>query len=152
MSNQFDLPSTDAALRELAESLMGMNYVVSFDLHHVPQVFDHPKQYVVTAFGARAKVKEFEEVSAGMMLAEVERCIRWRGDRGSHPNLEFRRTERFEELLEGVLAHLRESAKNSTIWSVWIEPGHPHYPVQWDFAFVLASSSGGEVFVGSSSD
>jgi hypothetical protein len=38
------------------------------------------------------------------------------------------------------------------VWSFWLEEGHPFYPVQWDFAYVLAGHNGAEVFIGSSSD
>jgi hypothetical protein len=52
-----------------------------------------------------------------------------------------------------VLSHLEQFAAPSTaIWSFWLKDGHPHYPVQWDFAYVLAGPGGAEVFIGSSSD
>ena len=144
----------EAALSELESLLPGLNYVVSFDLHRVPAIpGGTPEQYVTAALGPKVVVGGTAEVPAADMLAEVERCIRWAGDRGSHPDEAAIHSPRLDELMACVRAHLERVAASSTaIWSFWLKDGHPHYPVQWDFAYVLAGPSGAEVFIGSSSD
>jgi hypothetical protein len=144
----------EAALSELESLLPGLNYVVSFDLYRVPTFpGGTPDQYVTTALGPRAVVGGAVQVSAADMLAEVERCLRWDGDRGSHPHEAAIHSPRLDELAACVRAHLESmAAKSTAIWSFWLKDGHPHYPVQWDFAYVLASPDGTEVFIGSSSD
>jgi hypothetical protein len=144
----------EAALKELESFLPGLNYVVSLDLHRVPTISGGtPEQYVAAALGPKAVVGGTAGVATADMLAEVERCIRWAGDRGSRPDEKAINSPRLDELVACVLAHLKRVATRSTaVWSFWLKDGHPHYPVQWDFAFGLVGPGGAEVFIGSSSD
>jgi hypothetical protein len=146
--------TVEDALSELESLLPGLNYVVGFSLCRVPAIPDgKPEQYVTAALGSKAVVGGVSETTAAEMLAEVERCIRWPGDIGSGPDEAAVRSPRFNELVTCVLAHFEQVASESTaIWNFWLKDGHPFYPVQWDFAYVLAGPSGAEVFIGSSSD
>jgi hypothetical protein len=146
----------EAALSELESLRPGLNYVVSLDLHRVaaiPGGGGTPEQYVAAALGPKAVVGGTAEVTAADMLTEVERCIRWAGDRGSHPDSAAIRSPRLDELVACVLSHMeRAAASYAFVRRFWLLSGHPHYPVQWDFAYVLAGTGGAEVFIGSSSD
>ncbi len=144
----------EAALKELESFLPGLNYVVSFDLHRVPTVYQGtPEDYVSNAIGPQAIIGGTSHTMIGDMLSEVEQCIRWEGDEGSHPDQTAIRSPRLDELVDCVLTYLELVATNSVIiWSFWLKDGHPHYPVQWDFAFVLVGPQSAEVFIGSGSD
>jgi hypothetical protein len=146
--------TVEAALAELQDMLPGLNYVVSLDLHRVPPIAGGtPKQYVAAALGRTAVIGGTAEIAPADMLAEVERCIRWEGDHGSHPDEAAIRSPRLNELVAYVLSHLeRAAASSADVQRFWLLSGHPHYPVQWDFAYVLVGAGGAEVFIGSSSD
>ena len=144
----------DAALEELGRILYGLNYVVSLTLYRVPPFPGaSATEYVASAFCPGVVVGGSGPVSGPEMLAEVETSLRYAGDTGSGPRPAMLRSKRYEELLRIVLAHFSEaSAAATVIERFWFREGHPHYPVFWDFAFVIAGPHGAEVFVGSSSD
>jgi hypothetical protein len=144
----------DTALRELESLLPGLNYVVSFRRERVlPISGGTPEQYIVAALGPKAVVGGVSEVTGSELLAEVESSIRWPGDIGSGPPKQVLRSRRLRELVAGVSEHLEQViAESESIWRFWLKDGHPFYPVQWDFAFVLVGPGGAEVFLGSSSD
>ena len=146
--------TVEDALNELESLLPGLNYELWFDLIRVPPIpCGAPEQYVASALGPRAIVGGTAEVSAADMLSEVERCIRWAGDSGAHPDQAAIGSPRLDELVACVGAHLAHVAADSTaVWSFWLKDGHPHYPIFWDFAYVLAGPACAEVFIGSSSD
>lgn len=65
--------------------LLGLNYVVSLDLHRVPPIpGGEPMQYIAAALGPTAVIGGTSKVVMAEMLVEVERCLWWKGDRGSH--------------------------------------------------------------------
>jgi hypothetical protein len=144
----------DAALRELESLLPGLNYVVNFSRTQVSPILEGtPEQYIVAALGPKAVVGGVSEATVPELLIEVESSIRWPGDIGSGPPKHVLRSRRLRELIACVLAHLkRVAAESESVWRFWLKDGHPFYPVQWDFAFVLIGPRGAEVFVASSSD
>lgn len=72
------------------------------------------------------------------------------GDEAYGPLPSVLASEKFRELLASVLAHIEQSASSATlIEQFWLKEGHPAYPVFWDFAFVIASPLGVELFIGS---
>lgn len=145
--------TVEAALTELESLLPGMNYVVSLDLHRVPSIPEGTlKQHITAAIGPSAVIGGARVVALADMLAKVEWCLRWPGDSGSHPDKTAIQSPRLNELVACVLSHLQQTAVSSVIWKFWILSGHPHYPVQWHFAYLLAGPTGSEVFIGSSSD
>ena len=145
--------NVELALNELQSLLPGLNYVVFFDLHRLEIPGGTPEQYVAAALGPKAVVGGIAEVAVADMLADVERCLRWEGDNGSHPDKIAIHSPRLDELVACVLEHLENVvAGSATVWSFWLKDGHPHYPVQWDFAYVVTSGDHAEVFIGSSSD
>lgn len=146
--------TVETALAELESTLPGLNYVVSFDLHRVPLIANgKPLDYIQAAIGPKAVLGDASETTSHDMAAEIERCIKWKGDRGSHPDEDVIQSPRLDDLVNVVVTHFWNVAEHSTqIWSFWLRDGHPHYPVQWDFAFILVGSENADIFIGSSSD
>ena len=144
----------EAALRELESLLPGVNYVVGLRLDRVPPIPDAtPAQYITAALGPKAVVGGVSEDSAPEVLAEVERCLRYPGDRSAGPPASVLGLRRFTELVEFVLEYLaRGIAESEAVFSFWLKDGHPFYPVFWDFAYLLVGVGGAEVLIGSSSD
>ena len=145
--------TVEKALTELEDMLPGLNYMVRLDLHRVPAIPDGtPEQYVRAALGQEPVIWRTCEVALADMLTDVEQCLRWAGDEGSHPDEEAIRSPRLDELVSVVRSHLARAAAGASVWSFCFKSGNPHYPVQWHFEYVLAGPGGAEVFIGSSSD
>ena len=90
----------ESAVSELESFLPGLNYVVSFDLHRDLDIRgDTPEQYVTAALGPKAVVGGTAEVAVADMLKDVEMCIRWEGDDGSHPDKAAIHSPRLDELV-----------------------------------------------------
>ena len=130
----------DDALRELESLLPGVNYVVNFVHYRLPVSSDeNPEQYITAALGTKAVVGGIAEITVAEMLTEVNQCLQWPGTTSSCPDETTISLPRLLELVEYVLNRLeRRSAKPTLIWSFWLKDGHPFYPVQWVFAYVLA--------------
>ncbi len=70
-----------------------------------------------------AALSELESLLPG---PNFERCIRWPGDCGSHPDEAAIRSPRLDELVACVLGHLRRMTTRLTaVWSFWLMDGHP---------------------------
>ena len=134
-------------LRKLEQKLPGLNYVVSFSF------FSSEDGNVFSSLD-NLVIGNLVELTPEYMLSDIESCIRYKGDRGDHPDLKFIASNEFEELVQGVLSHLRNISVDSKVWSVVIREGHPFYPVQWDFAYLIVNEFPYKnyLFIGSSSD
>ena len=85
-------------------------------------------------------------VAVHIRLAEAE------GDRRALAEA-LERLPRAAFLVDGAAAVRHANAAGAALLAqFWLRDGHPAYPVFWDFAFVIAGSAGGQVFIGSSSD
>lgn len=141
-------------LRKLSKMLYGRNYAVSlrlFPLSHIPN--GDVAQYVAIALGSGAIVGGVQTVAANEMLENIEVSIRHQGDESYGPKQAVLTSEAFEEHLGSLISHLVEAtAKATDLQAFWLKEGHPDYPVFWDFAYLIDSPSGSEIFIGSSSD
>src|SRR5262249_19980399 len=109
--------------------------------------------YVRAALGPKAVLGGAAPVAAAELLAEVERCLRYPGDRTHGPDPEALRAPEFNQVVQRVLGYLERSAARATaVTAFWLREGHPFYPVMWDFAYVLVKPQSAVVFMGSSSD
>jgi hypothetical protein len=144
----------DSALTELEELLDGMNYVVSLSWHKSLVIGDaSPHENVQQLLGNDARVCEGKEVVSTEMLAEIQRCLNWKGSKGSYPNQDKLQLQRISELKAFVLSYLEQAVSNAATWRFSIRSGHPHgRPIQWSFAFLISRLDGAELFIGSSSD
>ncbi|MBA2114289.1 hypothetical protein [Bremerella alba] len=144
----------DRTLRKLSKSLFGWNYVVHLRLYRPPYISEADvNQYVATTLGSEAIVGGSQQVTADEMMDDIETSIRHRGDASYGPKQGALESRAFKELLDAVLSHFKEVSTNADrIELFWLEEGHLDYPVFWDFAYLIASPSGCEIFIGSSSD
>jgi hypothetical protein len=146
--------AVESALKQLEYLLPGLNYVVAFDIHRVPRMPDATaEQYISAALGPKAIVGGLQPVAPTELLAEVERCLRYPGDRGHGPDPSALRSPEFERHVRSVLDYLKRSvAESSAVTTFWLREGHPLYPVMWDFAYLFEKAHCAVVFLGSSSD
>jgi hypothetical protein len=141
-------------LAELEPMLYGLNYQVHFSLYRVPFDPAAPAEWYITqALGPDVVIGGVKADSKAEAIVEVEQSLCYSGDESSGPKQSVLQSKRFNELVTSVLAELDHAIGESTLFAqFWLRQGHPHYPVFWDFAFVIAGPSGGLVFIGSSSD
>jgi uncharacterized protein (TIGR02996 family) len=146
--------AVEIALAELEEVLGGLNYVVSLSVHRVPvEPSGAPQGYVTAALGPKAVVGRVQPVTGEELLAEVEECLRYRGDAGHGPDGAVLRSQKFKGRVNEVLGYLRKSvAESSLVAWFTLRSGHPFYPVMWDFACLFVKARCAVVFIGSSSD
>lgn len=144
----------ESVLSELSKLLCGYNYEVFLRRYKVlysPGAVT--EQYVSEALGQTAVLGGSCSVTRREVLGEVKESLLHAGDEAYGPLPSVLASEKFHELLASVLAHIEQSASSATlIEQFWLKEGHPAYPVFWDFAFVIASPLGVELFIGSSSD
>lgn len=111
------------------------------------------EQLVRMALGDEAVVGKIDAVTPEDMQAQVASSIAYVGDSGSGPRLEGLNSQRLKDLLAALLADLAQASSQATkVEQFWLEAGHPHYPVFWDFAFILTSAKEASILIGSSSD
>ena len=86
-------------------------------------------------------------------MKEVQSCLEYRGDYGSHPGLEFLDSKKSSEMKTQILELLDKLVSESKqIIGFYFKEGHPFYPVFWDFTFVIEHEIDSYVLIGSSSD
>lgn len=144
----------ETVLSELQTLLPGCNYVVHLAVFRAPLMSGATaEQYVSAALGAKAVVGATFPVTAEELVAKVEECLCYVGDRSAGPKPSVLRSQRFKKLLRSVKENLqRSAAEASVVEGFWLKQGHPFYPVMWDFAFVFVKHDGAEIFIGSGSD
>lgn len=143
-----------AILEELSRLLHGGNYEVHLDARVCPF---HPgyfgEDYVREVWGPKYSLERVNTVEPDGLLYEVDECLRYAGDAGHGPDAAALESERFAQLMDALLTQLRGAADRSEILARVAFKHHPHGPVFWDFAFVVASPADGAlVLVGSSTD
>jgi uncharacterized protein (TIGR02996 family) len=146
--------AVEAALAVLESLLLGSNYVVSFRIYRIPEVAGTTTdQYISTALGPGAVVEERQSVLGGELLEEVERCLRYRGFRGTGPDASALRSPEFAQLVQDVLGYLEQSiAESSAIERIRLRRGQVFYPVIWGFTYVFLKHHCAVVFLGESED
>lgn len=144
----------EVLLAELEPLLYGYNYQAFLRVYRVPFTPGSSVEwYVSQALGASAIVGKSVAVTGTEILADVEQSLRYAGDSGSGPEPMALRSQRFMELVSGVLSELKHAiAQARWLTQFWLQDGHPAYPVFWDFAYIIAGPTEGFVFIGSSSD
>ena len=140
----------------LEDLLYGYNYQV-FLRHY----FDPDSNLNTPFVDTLRAVLEKKEVEVGgsaaeslsEVIAEVKRCLTYKGDDTCGPISERISSGKFVEALDMILKHIEKlCASCSNIAGIYIKEGHPAYPVYWNFAWLLQSESGCHVLIGSSSD
>lgn len=141
--------TTGEALDELQLELPGVNYDIDFEFHRIPAIPGATaEQYLAEAL-PNAMLVDAVATDAGAMLARVEQCIRWKGDDGSPSHRQFHRSRRWNDLVRCLRSHLEQAAGGSAqIWELSYWAGHPYYPFQWQFAYLIVRSDAGEIFIG----
>jgi hypothetical protein len=144
----------DALLAELEPLLFRYNYQVFLHIYRIPFAPDAPAEWYITqALGPAAIIGGVVPTTRPEILSEVKHSLRYPGDAGSGPRRNVLLSNRFNALVEAVLAELELAITEAGLLvQIWLREGHPAYPVFWDFTFVIAGPSGGLVFVGSSSN
>ena len=133
----------------------GLNYSAFLCVFSAPGRAGQPARDVVRAavgpeaeIGGQPSVSSLEE-----LLSELRAAVRYEGGDGSHPTPGFSGSAECARLLKSASARLRaEFARAGAIHSLSFSEGHPHYPVFWDFAFLVEREADAFVFVGASSD
>lgn len=144
----------EAILKELESECRD---IVFLRLYRLPSVLNRrAEDYIVEAFGPNTKLHSIVELRGADLLAETRVILEHAGQfSGYHPNknLGFKDSQRFKELLNGVMGHLERLVSEATqINQFSLKKGHPAYPVYWDFAFVIVRPTEVNLIVGSASD
>jgi uncharacterized protein (TIGR02996 family) len=144
----------EATLGRLEFMLSNGNYAVSLGLWRVPvQPDPSPGRYVAAALGPTAEIGEVQSVPAPDAATDVERCIRYSGDRGHGPDPTALASAECDRLIGRVRDYLERSATEAgSIMRFELRNGHPYCPVWWDFAYLWMKPWVAVVFLGSSSD
>ena len=143
-------------LSSIAEFLnaAGWNYSVFLHAYALPSVAGTPpEQIIANALGSTVVVADLKVVTAPEVVSEVGASISYAGDSGAGPDPASLQSERFAELLSGLLKETETVARGADrIEQFRFKDGHPAYPVFWDFAFLFVGPVESVVLVGSSSD
>ena len=108
---------------------------------------------VTAALGADARVGGAQSASKEDIIEALESALHYRGDEGSHPTLEYLDSPKSKEDFDAVTTEVQCILDQSDLLlSLWLENGHPFYPVFWDFAFLIEISEDSILFIASSSD
>jgi uncharacterized protein (TIGR02996 family) len=144
----------EATLDRLQFMLSGGNYAVSLGLWRVPaRPASSPAAYVAAALGPAAVVGEVRPAPSPDAVADVERCLRYYGDRGHGPDTAALASVDCDRLIRRVRGYLERSARDGdSILQFGLGGGHPFCPVWWDFAYLWVKPWVAVVFLGSSSD
>ena len=131
-----------------------VNYCADFALRDAPGAGDRTFDEILpTAIGAPVAIASSAAVSPAEACSEVQRALEYRGDSGSHPNLEFLDSVDGRREIQSVVHAATELFMNADrIASIELSEGHPFYPVFWNFVFVIVRLPDAIVFVGSASD
>lgn len=150
-SNQLSDMSNE--LKRLGHMLAGLNYVVSLDVYdviHAPGA--NPTEIILECF-PEATIGNFTASDATNVLDAFDRDIHYLGDSSSGPKPSTLNSIDFKALFKKVRAYFAASCHDAdTIHEFWLSDGHPFYPVQWDFAFLLGFDAHSTIWIGSSSD
>ncbi len=108
---------------------------------------------VQTAFGNQAVVGGSNESTKQEVIDELSKALKYRGDHGSHPSLDYldslESKKDFDLVISTIKIFLDQSIR---VVAFWLKDGHPFYPVFWDFAFLIETDESNILFIGSSSD
>jgi hypothetical protein len=131
-----------------------LNYVVHVKVYESENGSDRDVAEILKAvLRAKVVVGRTSDASADELVNDVLRGLRYEGDDGSHPGLEFLKSPLSQKALARIQSHLNALIdKSRQITRVEIEEGHPFYPVFWDYAYVAQKDGVALVIIGSSSD
>jgi hypothetical protein len=142
----------ERVLAALEPMLYGFNYQVFLRAYKVATPEASPlAAFLSAALGPSVAFRDETECTVPSMIADVEECLRYRGDSGSGPEPAVLDSAQFNEHLELLKTSLAAIANDHRITRVFVTDGHPAYPVFWDFTYVVAGKSS-FVLVGCSSD
>ena len=155
-SEQVIVADLNRLLRELCARLNrgSLNYSVDIALFGSPKTAGlSAKEIVTAALGNTATVGNTYSVTIAEIIEEVTKGINFCGDDGSHPNCNCLTSSSFQEMSTEILQKLRLFLSNADmVMGVWLNEGHPFYPVFWDFAFIVEHGLDAHLLVASSSD
>jgi len=131
-----------------------LNYSPNIRVYRCPNACGMSLQSVASvAFGEEARVSRSQSVSKSDVLNDFAEALRFRGDRGSHPSLEYLESPISDidfRAVEAAVSNLLD--QSDLLLSFSLDEGHPFYPVFWGFAFLCEVASDSILFIGSSSD
>lgn len=108
---------------------------------------------VKSCLGPVAKIGKTSVAYLDDILEELRIGLEYRGDEGSHPNEEYLGSAQHQNQVDNILECVTNLiCKSTQIMGIWLEEGHPFYPVFWDFAFIIEFGDQAYVLIGSSSD
>lgn len=142
-----------AELSRLGNMLAGTNYVVFFHVYDFTHDPNADLSDIILECFPVATVGNVVASDAASVLAEFDRDVQYRGDSSSGPKPGTIDSDNFKALFATVRAHFASLCDDAdTIHEFWLSDGHPDYPVQWDFAFLLRFGDSSAIWMGSSSD
>lgn len=132
-----------------------LNYCANFRLFISKETAGEPINTVVNAIlGDKAAIGKSQAATKKEVIDELKDALRYRGDHGSHPSLDYLDSPEsrrdFDKVVSAIQRILEESFDN--IQSFRLSAGHPFYPVFWDFAFLIQTCDESILFIASSSD
>tara|TARA_R110002049_G_scaffold227569_2_gene399712 strand:+ start:583 stop:936 length:354 start_codon:yes stop_codon:yes gene_type:complete len=108
---------------------------------------------VTAALGNEARVGGAQSATRKEIMDALQTALRYKGDDGAHPSLNYLESTKSEEDFDAVTAEVQGILDRSDLLlSFWLESGHPFYPVFWDFAFLIETAEDSILFIASSSD
>ena len=131
-----------------------LNYCADFKLFRCDGMAGESLDSVVTAaLGKDARVGRAQSATKDEIMDALQSALRFRGDDGAHPSLNYLESPKSREDFDGVTAEVQSILDQSDLLlSFWLESGHPFYPVFWDFAFLIETGEDAILFIASSSD
>ncbi len=131
-----------------------LNYCADFKLFRCEGMSGESLDTVVTAaLGNEARVGGAQSATRKEIMDALQTALRYKGDDGAHPSLNYLESTKSEEDFDAVTAEVQGILDRSDLLlSFWLESGHPFYPVFWDFAFLIETAEDSILFIASSSD
>lgn len=131
-----------------------LNYCAHFKLFPCRNAQSNSLENLLQAtFGDQAVLGGSTESTKQEVINELRNALKYRGDPGSHPSLDYLDGPESIKDFDDVISQIQKILDRSKrVVAFWLKDGHPFYPVFWDFAFLIETGEESIFFIASSSD
>jgi len=131
-----------------------LNYSADLDVTWIAEKSNiSVEELIRKVYGSQVLLWRSTDSQKSVFMNNIKSGLSYIGDEGSHANREYVGSDEHTRDLKNIAVKMKPILRQCSKYvSFSFREGHPHYPVFWDFAYLLECPSGYYVFVGSACD